>query len=125
MGRISIASLVRQWRLAHQGHAGLESGSVEFAGVELHSGEKHCCLIKALKALCLAFSTFSSSVSFSICTVSFLIRSLSLLICSLSLLSRTMSLSSCSGFAGLRLHPQLVLHLSPLVVGIPTPVQHR
>jgi hypothetical protein len=125
MGRISIASLVRQWRLAHQGHAGLESGSVEFAGVELHSGEKHCCLIKALKALCLAFSTFSSSVSFSICTVSFLIRSLSLLICSLSLLSRTMSLSSCYGFAGLRLHPQLVLHLSPLVVGIPTPVQHR
>ncbi|MFN6133357.1 MAG: hypothetical protein ACK46L_10730 [Synechococcaceae cyanobacterium] len=125
MGRISIASLVRQWRLAHQGHAGLESGSVEFAGVELHSGEKHCCLIKALKALCLAFSTFSSSVSFSICTVSFLIRSLSLMICSLSLLSRTMSLSSCSGFAGLRLHPQLVLHLSPLVVGIPTPVQHR
>jgi hypothetical protein len=125
MGRISIASLVRQWRLAHQGHAGLESGSVEFAGVELHSGEKHCCLIKALKALCLAFSTFSSSVSFLICTVSFLIRSLSLLICSLSLLSRTMSLSSCSGFAGLRLHPQLVLHLSPLVVGIPTPVQHR
>jgi hypothetical protein len=82
-------------------------------------------LIKALKALCLAFSRRSSSVSFSICLVSLAIRSL-------SLLTRKISLSSCYGFAGLRLHPQLVLNLAllvlhhaQLVAGIPSPIQHR
>jgi hypothetical protein len=84
----------------------------------LDSSGKQCCSIKALKALCLAFSRLSSSVSFSICSI---------------------SLSSCYGFAGLRLHPQLVLHLALLVVHlallvvnhallvawIPSPVERR
>jgi nucleoside permease NupC len=68
-------------------------------------------LIKALKAFALAFSRLSCSVSFSICSI---------------------SLSSCYGFAGLRLHPQLVLHLALLVLHhallvawIPTPIEHR
>jgi len=30
----------------------------------------------------------------------------------------SISLSSCYGFAGLRLHPLLVLHLALLVIGI-------
>jgi hypothetical protein len=91
----------------------------------LDSSGKQCCSIKALKALCLAFSRRSCSVSFSIR--------------SLSLFTRKISLSSCYGFAGLRLHPQLVLHLAllelypaPLVVqhaqlvaGIPSPIQRR
>jgi hypothetical protein len=61
-------------------------------------------LIKALKALSLAFSRLSCSIS----------------------------LSSCYGFAGLRLHSQLVLHLALLelhhallVAGIPSPVERR
>ena len=52
---------------------------------------KQCCLIKALKALSLAFSRLNSSIS----------------------------LASCYGFAGLRLHYHLVLHLALLVAGIP------
>ena len=32
-------------------------------GVELDSGGKQCCLIKALKACCLAFSRFNCSIS--------------------------------------------------------------
>jgi hypothetical protein len=40
-----------------------------------------------------------------------------------SLLSCSISLSSCYGFAGLRLHPQLVLHLPLLDAGIPSPVE--
>jgi nucleoside permease NupC len=61
-------------------------------------------LIKALKAFALAFSRLSCSIS----------------------------LSSCYGFAGLRLHPQLVLHLALLVIqhqllvaGIASPVERR
>ena len=79
---------------------------------------KQCCLIKALKALSLGFSRLSCSVSFSICSI---------------------SLSSRYGFAGLRLHPQLVLHPALLVMqypllvlqhpllvtGIASPVEHR
>jgi hypothetical protein len=52
--------------------------------------------------------------------------------CSVSFLSCAISLSSCYGFAGLRLHPLLVLnlalpvlHLALLVAGIPSPVEHR
>jgi len=60
----------------------LESGAVGGRGIELESSGKQCCSIKALKALCLAFSRLSSSVSFSIR--------------SLSLLTREISLSSCS-----------------------------
>ena len=77
----------------------------------MKSSGKQCCLIKALKAFALAFSRLSCSVSFSICSI---------------------SLSSCYGFAGLRLHPQLVLHLALLVVNhallvawIPSPVERR
>ena len=73
----------------------LEPGSVGGSGVELESSGKQCCSIKALKAFCLAFSRLSCSVSFSIFSI---------------------SLPSCYGFAGLRLHPQLVLHLALLVV---------
>jgi hypothetical protein len=65
------------------------------------SGGKQRCLIKALKAFSLAFSSLSCSISFSICFV-------------LSLLS-SISFASCYGFAGLRLHPQLVLHPALLV----------
>ena len=84
----------------------------------MDSSGKQCCLIKALKAFALAFSRLSCSVSFSICSI---------------------SLPSCYGFAGLRLHPQLVLHFALLVVqhqllvvhhallvaGIPSPVERR
>jgi len=35
----------------------------------------------------------------------------------------SISLSSCYGFAGLRLHPLLVLHLALLVIGIASPVE--
>jgi hypothetical protein len=41
--------------LAHQRKEGPQSGSVGWGGVELYSGGKQCCLIKALKALSLAF----------------------------------------------------------------------
>jgi nucleoside permease NupC len=61
-------------------------------------------LIKALKAFSLAFSRLSCSISF----------------------------STCYGFAGLRLHSQLVLHLALLVIqhqllvtGIASPVERR
>jgi hypothetical protein len=37
--------------------------------------------------------------------------------------SCSVSLLSCYGFAGLRLHPLLVLHLVLLVAGIPSPVE--
>lgn len=87
----SSARIVGHWRLAPQGDEGLESGWVELAWVGLPLGGKrgkHCRLIKALKALKslgLAFSTFSSSVAFLICSLSL----------SLSLRCRTMSLSRC------------------------------
>jgi hypothetical protein len=104
-----------------QGQEELKPGSVGGSGIELESSGKQCCSIKALNALCLAFSRLSCSVSFSICSI---------------------SLSSCYGFAGLRLHPQLVLlvvqhqllvlnpallelHHALLVAGIPSPVEHR
>jgi hypothetical protein len=68
-------------------------------------------LIKALKAFSLAFSRLSCSISFSTCKI---------------------SLSSCYGFAGLRLHSQLVLYLALLVIqhqllvtGIASPVERR
>jgi hypothetical protein len=72
--------------LSHQGKEGPQSLSVGFGGIELDSGGKQCCLIKALKALSLAFSRLSCSVSLSIC---FVLSS----ICSLSLLTRKISLS--------------------------------
>jgi hypothetical protein len=57
-------------------------------GIELGSGGKQRCLIKALKAFSLAFSSLScsvslsiSSLSFSICFVLSLLRSISLLSC--------------------------------------------
>ena len=57
-------------RLRQQGQEELESGSIGGIGVELDSSGKQCCLIKALKALCLAFSRLSCSVSFLICSIS-------------------------------------------------------
>jgi hypothetical protein len=63
--------------LARQGEEGPQSGSVGWGGVELHSGGKQCCLIKTLKALCLAFSCLSLAFSRLSCSVSFLICSVS------------------------------------------------
>ena len=65
-------------------------------GVELDSSGKQCCLIKALKALSLAFSRFSRSVSVLISSVSFLISSVSILICSI-LLNLAFNRRSSSG----------------------------
>jgi hypothetical protein len=55
--------------LSHQVEEGSQSGSVGFGRVELYSGGKQCCLIKTLKALSLAFSRLSCSVSLSICFI--------------------------------------------------------
>jgi hypothetical protein len=89
-----------QQPLGHQGEEGPQSISVGWGGVELYSGGKQCCLIKALKALSLAFSSFSlafsrlsCSVSLLICSVSFSICFVLASICSLSLLTRKISLS--------------------------------
>jgi hypothetical protein len=91
---------ILQQPLAHQGNEGPQSGSIGWGGVELLSGGKQCCLIKALKALSLAFSSFSlafsrlsCSVSLLICSVSFSICFVLSSICSLSLLTRKISLS--------------------------------
>jgi hypothetical protein len=71
--------------LGHQGKEGPQSGSVGWGGVELDSGGKQCCLIKALKALSLAFSRLSSSISFSISLVRCSVRCERCLICSISI----------------------------------------
>jgi hypothetical protein len=65
--------------LRHQGKEGPQSISIGCGGFELHSGVKQCCLIKALKALSLAFSRLSCSISFSSC---FIRHSLCILRCS-------------------------------------------
>ena len=57
----------------------LEPGSVGGSGVELESSGKQCCLIKALKALSLAFSRLSCSISLSSC---FILSSCCILRCS-------------------------------------------
>jgi hypothetical protein len=64
--------------LGHQGKEGPQSGSVGWGGFELDSGGKQCCLIKALKALSLAFSCLSQAFSRLSCSVSFLICSISI-----------------------------------------------
>ena len=74
-----------QWPLGHQGKEGPQSGSVGWGGVELDSGGKQCCLIKALKALSLAFSRLSCSISFSISLVRCSVRCERCLICSISI----------------------------------------
>ena len=84
---------IAQGRLAHQGEEGPQSGSVDFGGIELDSGGKQCCLIKALKSLSLAFSLLSCSVSFSICFVLSSICSICFSICSLFCLSRKIAIS--------------------------------
>jgi hypothetical protein len=76
---------ILQQPLAHQGNEGPQSGSIGWGGVELHSGGKQCCLIKALKALSLAFSCLSLAFSRLSCSVSLLI----------SFIRCTASLSSC------------------------------
>jgi hypothetical protein len=65
--------------LRRQVEEGPQSISVCCGGIELHSGGKQCCLIKALKALSLAFSRLSCSISFSSC---FIRHSLCILRCS-------------------------------------------
>ena len=67
-----------QQPLGHQGDEGPQSISVGWGGVELHSGGKQCCLIKTLKALCLAFSCLSLAFSRLSCSVSSLICSISI-----------------------------------------------
>ncbi|MFM9101397.1 MAG: hypothetical protein ACKOPS_08710, partial [Cyanobium sp.] len=83
--------------LAQQAQEGLQSGTVGIGGIELDSGGKQRCLIKALKAFSLAFSRSSCSISFSICSLSFLTCKISFSICFvLSLLCSVSSLSFCS-----------------------------
>ena len=86
---LGTAIVFLQRPVGHQGEEGPQSGSVGAGGVELHSGGKQCCLIKALKALSLAFSRLSCSVSFLICSISlsscFIRHSLCILRCSASL----------------------------------------
>ena len=59
--------LIFHRQLGHQVEEGPQSISVCCGGIELDSGGKQCCLIKTLKALSLAFSRLSCSVSLSIC----------------------------------------------------------
>jgi len=73
---------ILQRPLRHQVEEGPQSLSVGFGGFELDSGGKQCCLIKALKALSLAFSRLSCSVSLSIC---FVLSSICFIRCSASL----------------------------------------
>ena len=87
--------------LLPQGKEGPQSLPVEGCGIELDSGGKQRCLIKALKALSLAFSRLSCSVSLSIYFVFSLLHSI--------------SYSSCYGCAGLRLHPLLLQHDALLI----------
>ena len=72
------AIVILQRPLRHQGKEGPQSLSVGFGGFELDSGGKQCCLIKALKALSLAFSCLSLAFSRLSCSVSFLICSISI-----------------------------------------------
>ena len=74
----------------------MESGPVDWAGVELDSGGKQCCLIKALKASSLALSFASLAFSRLSCSVSFSIRSL-------SLLTSKISFSICLVLSSIRL----------------------
>jgi hypothetical protein len=93
VGWTSHSIAVAQGRLAHQGEEGPQSGSIDFGGLDLDSGGKQCCLIKALKALSLAFSLLSCSVSFSICFVLSSICSICFSIRSLFCLSRKIAIS--------------------------------
>jgi hypothetical protein len=74
--------------LRTQGKEGPQSISIGFGGFELDSGGKQCCLIKALKALSLAFSRLSCSISPSIsfirCSASLSFCCERCLICSIS-----------------------------------------
>jgi hypothetical protein len=56
---------IPQQRASQQRQEELESGSIGGSGVELDASGKQCCLIKALKALCLALSRLSCSISLS------------------------------------------------------------
>ena len=86
--RGSDSAVILLCPVRHQGEEGLESGAVDWAGVELDSGGKQCCLIKALKASSLSLSFASLAFSRLSCSVSFSIRSL-------SLLTSKISFSSC------------------------------
>jgi len=54
---------IAQGWLVHQGEEGPQSVSVDFGGLDLDSGGKQCCLIKALKASSLALSFASLAFS--------------------------------------------------------------
>jgi hypothetical protein len=91
---------IAQGQLVNQGEEGPQTFSVDFGGIELDSGGKQCCLIKALKAsslalsfASLAFSRLSCSVSFSICFVLSSICSICFSIRSLFCLSRKIAIS--------------------------------
>jgi len=86
----------------HQRKEESQSLSIVGGGIELDSGGKQSRSTQESKFSSLAFSRSSCSVSFSIC---FVLSSLS-----------SMSFLSCYGFAGLRLHPLLVLNPALLVV---------
>jgi len=58
-----------QQHLRQQRQEELESVAIGGRGVELNSSGKQCCLIKALKALCLAFSRLSCKISLSSCFI--------------------------------------------------------
>ena len=70
VGWTSHPIAIAQGRMAHQGEEGPQSGSVDVCGLELDSGGKQCCLIKALKASSLALSFASLAFSLLSCSVS-------------------------------------------------------
>ena len=79
MGVSSLPLQIGRTDVRDQGQEELEPGSVGGSGVELESSGKQCCLIKALKALSLAFSRLSCSISLSSC---FILSSCCILRCS-------------------------------------------
>ncbi len=68
-GASSLTLQIRRTDVGDQGQEELEPGSVGGRGIELKSSGKQCCLIKALKALCLAFSRLSCSISLFSCFI--------------------------------------------------------
>ena len=84
---ISELSVLPRNHCPVQGEEGPQSGSIGSGWVELHAGGKHSRLMEAFKDFSLEFSALSSSVSFSICSLSFLTRKISFSICAISLSS--------------------------------------
>jgi hypothetical protein len=91
-----LSVLRRRNHCPAQGEEGPQSGSIGRGWVELHAGGKHSRLMEAFKDFSLEVSALSSSVSFSICSLSFLTCKISFSICSLSFLTRKISFSICA-----------------------------